>query len=136
MLEGFLPSIAICGAVGSVALLIYGGWLVWLFQYSAPLSHDRTVARLALHESLMPNESLEELKFAALGLSHRKPINSAMRSATPADQLSPVFDFTTRLELAAGDLDSSRRADELRSSQHSSVAIAKEQASGASQRVA
>lgn len=108
MFEGLLPSVALCGAVGSVALLIYGGWLVWLFQYNAPLFHKRTVARLALHESLTPNESLEKLKVDALGLSHRvpKPINLPIRPATPADQLSPAFGSITPLDLAAADLDS------------------------------
>jgi hypothetical protein len=133
MFEGLLQTVALCGAVGAVALLIYGGWLVWLFQHNASLSHKRTVARLALHESLTPNESLEELK-VALGLSHRvpKPINLPMRPATPADQIPQAFDATTPFELAAGDLDSfvvaSCRAVKPPSSHHSVVAIAKERA--------
>jgi hypothetical protein len=142
MFEGLMQAVALCVAIGSAALLVYGGWLVWLFQHNASLFHKRTVARLALHESLTPNQSLEELKVAALGLSHRapKPIHLPMRPATPADQLAQVFDATTPFELAAGDVDTfvvaSCRADKLESSQHSAVAIAKERAPVAGERVA
>jgi hypothetical protein len=125
MFEGLLQSAALCGAVGSAALLVYGGCLVWLFQHNASLAQKRTVARLALHESLMPNESLAELKVAALGLSHRGP-------ATPADQLPQAFEATTPFELAGGD----SRADKPPSSHHSAVAIAKERAAAAGERAA
>jgi hypothetical protein len=68
MLEDLFHVAWMCGTAGSVALLIYGGWLVWLFQGKASIVNQRTVARLALYESLLPSEQLAHVKEAALAL--------------------------------------------------------------------
>jgi hypothetical protein len=62
MLASFLQSAWLFGAIGSAALVIYGGWLVYLFQSNSSVADQRTVARLALHESSPSNGSLAELK--------------------------------------------------------------------------
>lgn len=66
MLANLLQAAWLLGVIGSVALLIYGGWLVWQFQRNASIANQRNVARLALHDSLPRNELLNEVKVAAL----------------------------------------------------------------------
>jgi CheY-like chemotaxis protein len=66
MLASLLEVVWLIGLIGLLALIIYGGWLVWRFQSAASIADQQLVARLALHESLRANE-LYEIK-AALGL--------------------------------------------------------------------
>jgi hypothetical protein len=54
------------GIISSLALLTYGGGLVLLFQWNASIANQRTVARLALHDSRPREGLLEEVKSAAL----------------------------------------------------------------------
>ena len=66
MLRGLLDLTSMCVAVGSVALLAYGGFLVCVFHCNATKSAQRVVARLALHESLVQSDLLIEVKAEAL----------------------------------------------------------------------
>jgi hypothetical protein len=66
MIESIAHAAWICGAAGAIALLVYGGWLVWLFQANASVSDQQTVARLALHESLGPARLVDEIKLKPL----------------------------------------------------------------------
>jgi hypothetical protein len=61
-----LDAVWLFGAIGSIALLVYGGWLVLLFQWNASIANQQTVARLALHDSPPREALLEEVKAAAL----------------------------------------------------------------------
>jgi CheY-like chemotaxis protein len=67
MLANLLQAAWVVGVIGSVALLIYGGWLVWQFQQNASIANQRTVAHSALHDWLPTDELLDQVKKAALG---------------------------------------------------------------------
>jgi CheY-like chemotaxis protein len=67
MLGSPLEVVWLVALIGLLALLIYGGWLVWQFQSKASIADQQILARLALHDSLRTSE-LDELKAAALGL--------------------------------------------------------------------
>jgi hypothetical protein len=59
---------AVClfGAISSIALLVYGGWLVLVFQWNASIANQQTVRSLALHDSTPREALLEAVKAAAL----------------------------------------------------------------------
>lgn len=54
------------GAMGSIAFLLYGAFLVWQFQSGASKASQHTVASLALNDTLPRRGLLEEMKAAAL----------------------------------------------------------------------
>src|SRR5688572_21125941 len=83
MLASLLGVVWLIGSIGLLALLIYGGWLVWRFQSEASIADQQLLARLALHESLRANE-LYEVK-AALGLEKD---NSSVEPPRPQTRLT------------------------------------------------
>jgi CheY-like chemotaxis protein len=99
------------GAVGSVALFIYGGWLVWQFQSKASVAHQKTIARLALHESLRKDE-LDEIRAAALGCekddaSLASPRPQTLKMAT-VHSVKPALEGNRRVLVVEDNLDSVR----------------------------
>jgi CheY-like chemotaxis protein len=66
MLANLLPAAWLIGVIGSVALLLYGGWLVLQFYRNASIADQHAVARLALHDSQPRNELLKGMKVPAL----------------------------------------------------------------------
>lgn len=66
MLASVLDLLWIMGAACSAALLLYGGYLVYVFQSNASVANQRAVARLALHESAERDAALLDMKESAL----------------------------------------------------------------------
>ena len=66
MLAILLEAVWVIGAAASVALLLYGGYLAYVFHSNASVATERALARLALHESPSdPTVSLTEMKATA-----------------------------------------------------------------------
>jgi CheY-like chemotaxis protein len=112
MLASPLEVVWLIGLIGVLALLIYGGWLVWQFQSDASIADQQFLARLALHESLRANE-LDEIKAAALGLEKE---NDSVDSPRPQSGLTmatvrsvrPHVEDSRRVLVVEDNLDSVR----------------------------
>jgi CheY-like chemotaxis protein len=96
--------------IGLLALLIYGGWLVWQFQSEASLASQQIVARLALHESLRTSE-LDEIKAAALGLekengSIESPRAQSSLTTATVRSIRPTVEASHRVLVVEDNLDS------------------------------
>ena len=80
MVASFLEFAWLAGVAGSIALLIHGAWHVWRFQSKASSADQRTIARLALHDSLPKDE------LAQSGLTAIATVRSSIRPTPVAKQ--------------------------------------------------
>ena len=110
MLASPLEVAWLVGLIGLLALLIYGGWLVWRFQSEASIANSQILARLALHESLRTSE-LDEIKAAALGLekengSVESPRAQSKLTTATVRSIRPNIEGSRRVLVVEDNLDS------------------------------